>query len=148
MSNKERRMKPTLQSYYWIMACMVLLMAHPSFAQVSGLGEVAGEQIHMSQSNTIAVCGQSCDCGPFKRISRQNGPCKATAATGSCQVGSGECCVCEATASTTAVCSQGINSCDCKSSTKVAKVDAPCTVTSNAGSCHVGSGECCVCTSK
>ncbi len=146
-------MKPTLQPSHWIVACLVLLIAYPSFAQTSGAPEVTRERsvkaIYTSQLNTVAVCGHpSCDCGPFKRISREGGPCKATAATGSCQVGSGECCVCEAPASTTAVCSGGSNFCHCESGTQVAKVNAPCTVTSNAGSCHVGSGECCVCTSK
>ena len=142
-------MKLTLQLYHWIMPCLVLLMANPSFAQTSESTVVTGEQLLTSQLNTVAVCGHpECDCGPFQRISHQSGPCMATSATGSCQVGSGECCVCQAPVSTIAVCAFGTDTCDCESGTQVSKVGAPCTVTANTGGCHVGSGECCVCTPK
>ena len=141
-------MKPRLSSCYGIIACLVLLMSNPSLAQTSGVTAMSEEQILTSQLNTVAVCGYpECDCGPYERVSHQSGPCEATSATGSCQAGSGECCVCQ-TDSTVAICGHGIDTCNCTDGTQVAKVGAPCTVTSNTGGCHVGSGECCVCTSK
>jgi hypothetical protein len=43
---------------------------------------------------------------------------------------------------TVAVCG---DACDCGAGLLLTKVSAPCNVTSSAGQCSMGSGECCVC---
>jgi hypothetical protein len=91
---------------------------------------------------TIALCGESCNCGGARLISRQHAPCEVTSSTGGCSSGSGQCCVCEST-QTIAVCSQ--STCDCDNSQLLTKMYAPCAATSAAGQCRIGSGQCCVC---
>jgi hypothetical protein len=137
------------QHYAWVLLCLVGV--YPGWAQNMPEGERAqGEPeiaVFLSQLQTVAVCGHpTCNCGPLRQVSRQNGPCAVTSATGSCEVGSGECCVCAEATATTAVCSHSL--CECSGASVVTKVGAPCTVTSLAGRCEVGHGECCLCRSK
>ena len=38
--------------------------------------------------------GDTCDCGTATLVSKESGMCSVRSSTGSCSVGSGECCVC------------------------------------------------------
>jgi hypothetical protein len=129
----------------WALTWLVLVLAVPVLAQVARVSEEGqpqpAERVQVTQTMTIAVCGGQCDCGSATLVAKENGPCSVQSATGSCLVGSGECCVCAA-ANTVAVCGE---TCDCGAALVLTKVSAPCTVTSVAGQCSLGSGECCVC---
>jgi hypothetical protein len=129
----------------WVLTWLVLVLAVPALAQVLRGGEEGQPQpaarVQVTQNLTIAVCGDTCDCGSATQMSKESGPCTVRSTTGSCQVGGGECCVCAA-ANTIAVCG---DTCDCSSSSLLTRVSAPCNVTSSSGSCNVDSGSCCVC---
>jgi hypothetical protein len=128
----------------YFIAWLVLVVAVPVLSQESRSGDATAEQIRqrvlISQLGTIAVCGETCNCGTASLVSKQYGPCTADSATGSCTSGSGECCVCAAT-QTIAVCGEEECSCD----NVITQVAAPCSVTSSNGECNTGSGACCVC---
>jgi hypothetical protein len=132
----------------WALTWLVLVLAVPAWAQVVRVGEEGQPQpvvpVQVTQNLTIAVCGNTCDCGAATLVSKESGMCSVRSSTGSCQVGSGECCVCAA-ANTVAVCG---DTCDCSASSLLTRVSAPCDVTSSAGSCNVSSGQCCVCASN
>jgi hypothetical protein len=140
MHSKQRKLQCTLT---WL----VLGLAVPAWAQtarVDGMGQSQPEALlQVTQTPTVAVCGDSCDCGGTG-VAKESAPCTVRSSTGSCTVGSGECCVCAA-ANTVAVCG---DTCDCSSGSLLTKVSAPCDVTSSVGSCNIGSGECCVCTTN
>jgi hypothetical protein len=148
-SQKELTISWRQQHYAW--ALLFLVGVWPGWAQnmppregTQGEPESVG---FLSQLQTVAVCGHPrCDCGPLRQISRQNGPCAVASATGRCEVGSGECCLCAEATATSAVCSNSL--CDCGGASVVTKVGAPCTVTSLQGRCEVSNGECCLCASK
>ena len=129
----------------WVLIWLVLVLAVPVLAQVVRVGEEGQLQpearVQVTQNLTIAVCGDTCDCGSATLMSKESAPCTARSSTGSCQVGGGECCVCAA-ANTIAVCG---DTCDCSVSTLLTQVSVPCDVTSSSGSCNVDSGSCCVC---
>jgi hypothetical protein len=124
---------------------LVLVLAMPALAQVVRVGEEGQPPpeacVQIAQTLTIAVCGDTCNCGTATLVSKENAICSVQSSTGSCSVGSGECCVC-AVGNTVAVCG---DTCDCSGSVLLTKVSAPCTVTSLTGQCSVSSGECCVC---
>ena len=129
----------------WALTWLVLVLAVPTWAQQGRGGEERLPQsaapLQVTQTSTIAVCGNTCDCGTATSVAKESAPCSVQSSTGGCMVGSGECCVC-VVANTVAVCG---DTCDCTAGLTLTKVSAPCTVTSSAGSCSVGSGECCVC---
>jgi hypothetical protein len=129
----------------WVLTVVVLGLAMPAWAQGRRGSEEGQPQpaarVQITQNTTIAVCGNNCDCGAATLMSKQDGICKVQSSTGSCQVGSGECCVC-AVAHAVAVCG---DTCDCSGSALLTRVSAPCEVTSAAGQCYVSSGQCCVC---
>jgi len=133
------------QRQSWVLIWLVLVLAVPALAQVVRVGEKGQPQpaarVQVTQNLTIAVCGDTCDCGSATLMSKESAPCTARSSTGSCQVGGGECCVCAA-ANTIAVCG---DTCDCSASSLLTRVSAPCDVTSSSGSCNVDSGSCCVC---
>ena len=136
---------------YYAWALLFLVGVWPGWAQHlpsgGGVQRESETAMFLSQLDTVAVCGHpTCDCGPLRQVSRQNGPCAAASATGRCEVGSGECCVCAEATATVAVCSNGL--CDCGGASVMTKVGAPCTVTALQGRCEVSSGECCLCMSK
>jgi hypothetical protein len=138
-------MQERQQRQSWALTWLVLVLAVPALAQVVRVGEEGQPQpearVQVTQNLTIAVCGDTCDCGAATLMSKESGPCSVRSSTGSCQVGGGECCVCAA-ANTIAVCG---DTCDCGASSLLTRVSAPCDVTSSAGACNVGSGACCVC---
>ena len=138
MQGKQRRQR-------WGLTGLVLMLAVPAWAQGVRVGEERppppAARLQVTQTSTIAVCGDTCDCGTATLVAKENAICSVQASTGSCSVGSGECCVCAA-ANTVAVCG---DTCDCSASSLLTKVSAPCSVTSSAGRCSVSSGECCVC---
>ena len=138
MQGKQRRQP-------WALTWLVLVLAVPALAQVVRVGKEGppppAARVQVTQTPTIAVCGDTCDCGTATLVSKENAICTVQSSTGSCSVGSGECCVCTAT-NTVAVCG---DTCDCSASLLLTKVSAPCTVTSSAGQCSVSSGQCCVC---
>ena len=129
----------------WALTWLMLMLAVPALAQVAHVSEERQPQpearIQVTQNLTIAVCGDTCDCGAATSVSKESAPCTVQSSTGSCTVGSGECCVCAA-ANTVAVCG---DTCDCSAGALLTRVSAPCDVTSLAGSCNIGSGQCCVC---
>jgi len=129
----------------WALTWLVLMLAVPALAQVGRGGEEEQLQptarLQVTQTLTIAVCGDTCNCGTGTLVSTDSGMCSVRSSTGSCQVGSGACCVCVA-AHTVAVCG---DTGDCSASSLLTRVSAPCEVTSSAGSCSVSSGACCVC---
>jgi hypothetical protein len=129
----------------WLLTWLVLLLAGPAFAQVARVSEdrrpTPQEHVQVSQTPTIAVCGDVCNCGAATRVAKENAPCSVQSSTGSCSIGSGECCVCAAD-NTVAVCA---DVCKCGAALLLTRVSAPCTATSSAGQCSIGSGECCVC---
>ena len=128
----------------WTLTCLVLGLTVLAWAQTARVGGVGPPQPHahvqVTQTPTVAVCGDSCDCGGTG-VAKESAPCNVQSSTGSCSVGSGECCVCAA-ANTVAVCG---DTCDCSAGSLLTKVSAPCDVTSSVGPCNIGSGECCVC---
>jgi len=128
------------------MAGLVLMLTILVLAQESRAGDASSEQISerslLSQVETIAVCGATCNCGMGRLVTKQHGPCTINASTGSCSTGAGACCVCAAT-QTIAVC--GEETCTCSDAVTLTKVAAPCSVTSSSGRCEVGSGACCIC---
>jgi hypothetical protein len=132
-----------------IITGLILLLTLPAWVQGDSLVQAPEvkprEPLRLSQAVTMAVCGDTCDCGRADLVMKQYGPCTVNATTGSCHTGSGACCVCAA-ADTVAVC--GEDTCDCGNAWLITKVPAPCSATSNAGECRVGSGECCVCTAN
>jgi hypothetical protein len=91
----------------WVLIWLVLVLAVPALAQVVRVGGEGQPQpetrVQVTQNLTIAVCGDTCDCGSATLMSKESAPCTAQSSTGSCQVGGGECCVCAA-ANTIAVC--------------------------------------------
>jgi hypothetical protein len=129
----------------WLLTWLALVLAVPALAQMARVGEdrqpLSEARWQVTQTLTIAVCGDSCNCGAATRVTKQNAPCSVQSSTGSCSIGSGECCVCAAD-NTVAVCA-GV--CKCDAALLLTKVSAPCTATSSAGQCSIGSGECCVC---
>jgi hypothetical protein len=141
MQGKQRRQQ-------WALIWLVLMLAVPALAQIARVGETEqpqpGARLQVTQTLTIAVCGDECDCGAATLVAKEHGPCEVQSSTGRCSIGSGACCVCAA-ANTIAVCG---DECDCGAALLVTKVPAPCRVTSSAGQCDIGSGECCVCASN
>ena len=130
----------------WTLPGLVLGLAVLAWAQtarVDGVGPPPHAHVQVTQTQTVAVCGDTCDCGGTG-VAKESAPCTVRSSTGSCTVGSGECCVCAA-ANTVAVCG---DTCDCSSGSLLIKVSAPCDVTSSVGPCNIGSGECCVCTAN
>ena len=129
----------------WPLTWLVLGLAVSAWAQVAGVDVEAqlqpAEHLQVTQSTTIAVCGDRCDCGAATEVTKVNGPCSVTSFTGGCSLISGQCCVCAA-ATTLAVCG---NTCDCAPAALLTKVSARCTVTSVGGQCSASSGECCAC---
>jgi hypothetical protein len=132
----------------WGLTWLVFVLAVPVCAQVARAGEGGpprpADRFQVTQTQTIAVCGDECDCGATTLVTKEYGPCTVQSSTGSCTLGSGECCVCVA-ANSFAVCG---DQCDCGAALLLTKVPAPCTATSSAGQCTLGSGECCVCASN
>ena len=133
----------------WLVLVLVLVLrlalAIPAWAQVVRGGEEGplppATRLQVTQTLTIAVCGDTCDCGTAALVSKESAICSVRSTTGSCEVGSGECCVCALT-NTVAVCG---DTCDCSDAVLLTRVSAPCTVTSSAGPCSASSGQCCVC---
>ncbi len=129
----------------WILTWLILVLAIPALAQVAQVGEEGQPQpetrIQIAQIPTVAMCGDACNCGAATDVANESAPCAVQSFTGSCSIGSGECCVCAA-ANTVAVCG---DTCDCAAGLLLTTVSAPCTVTSSVGQCSIGSGECCVC---
>ena len=82
----------------WALTWLMLVLAVPALAQVARVGEERQPQpearIQVTQNLTIAVCGDTCDCGAAASVSKDSAPCTVQSSTGSCTVGSGECCVC------------------------------------------------------
>jgi hypothetical protein len=130
----------------WAMIALILLFAVPVAAQAPGSLQTAQQQSHegiqVTQIQTVAVCGQTCNCGTTSQVSKAEGPCTVNSTAGSCTTGSGECCVCAAPY-TTAVCDEEM--CNCGDAVMITRVPAPCMVTSTNGQCQAGSGSCCVC---
>lgn len=130
----------------WAMIGLILLFTVPVAAQMTGVQQTvqqpSSEAIQVAQTPTIAVCGQTCNCGTTSQVSKEEGPCTVNSTAGTCTSGSGECCVCAAPY-TTAVCDE--ESCDCGDANLITRVSAPCMVTSTNGQCQAGSGSCCVC---
>ncbi len=138
MHKPQRRMQ-------WALTWLILVLAVPALAQ-GARGEEEGQAqpeacIQVAQLPTVAVCGDTCNCGEATDVAQESAPCAVQSLTGSCAIGSGECCVCAA-ADTVAVCG---DTCNCAAGLLLTKVSAPCTVTSSVGQCSLGSGECCVC---
>ena len=129
----------------WALTWLILVLAVPALAQVArggGEGQLQPDLcLQVAQLPTVAVCGDTCDCGAATDVAKESAPCAVQSLTGSCTIGSGECCVCAA-AQTVAVCGA---TCNCATGRLLTKVSAPCTVTSSVGPCSIGSGECCVC---
>jgi hypothetical protein len=129
----------------WALSWLVLLLTMPALAQVPHMDEAGkpspGTRLQITQTPTVAVCGDTCDCGAARLVAKERGPCSVQSSTGSCSLGSGACCVCAA-ADTVAVCA---DRCDCGTALVITKVPAPCSVTSSVGQCNIGSGQCCVC---
>src|SRR5215475_9825307 len=142
MQGKQRRQP-------WVLIWLMLVLAVPTWAQGVRGGEEGQPQsearIQVTQNLTIAVCGDTCDCGTATSVSQESAPCTAQSSTGSCQVGGGACCVCAVATTTVAVCG---DTCDCSAGSLLTSVSAPCNVTSLAGGCNVGSGQCCVCSTN
>jgi hypothetical protein len=142
---EEEVMQGKLWRQPWALTWLVLVLVVPAWAQGVRVGEEGQPQpaahVQVTQNLTIAVCGDTCDCGTATLVSKESAICSVRSSTGSCSVGSGECCVCAVT-NTVAVCG---DTCDCSASVLLTKVSAPCTVTSSAGQCSASSGECCVC---
>jgi len=138
MQKQQRKMS-------WALPWLILVLAVPALAQEARGGEEGQLQpdvcLQVAQIPTVAVCGDTCNCGAASDVAKESAPCAVQSLTGSCTVGSGECCVCAAD-QTVAVCG---DTCDCAAGLLLTKVSAPCTVTSSVGQCSIGSGECCVC---
>src|SRR5215467_14950707 len=98
----------------WVLTWLVLMLAVPAWAQGIRGGEEnqppSEARIQVTQTLTIAVCGDTCDCGTATSVSQESAPCTVQSSTGSCTVGSGACCVCATASSTVAVCG---DTCDC-----------------------------------
>ncbi len=140
MHRKQRKLQ-------WALTWLMLVLAVSALAQVARVGGVGQPQpkelVQVTQTPTVAVCGDTCNCGGTG-VAKESAPCNVQSSTGSCSVGSGECCVCAA-ANTVAACG---DTCDCTAGLLLTKVSAPCSVTSSVGQCSIGSGECCVCTTN
>src|SRR5215468_7825150 len=98
----------------WALTWLMLVLAVPAWAQVARVGEERQPQpearTQVTQNLTIAVCGDTCDCGTATSVAKDSAPCTVQSSTGSCTVGSGACCVCATATSTVAVCG---DTCDC-----------------------------------
>ncbi len=142
MQGKQRRQQWV---FTWLVLVLVLVLAGPALAQVTRVDQEEPlpfeAHLQVTQTQTIAVCGDECNCGAATLVTKEHGPCTVQSSTGSCTLGSGQCCVCAAD-NTLAVCS---DACDCGAALLLTRVPAPCTVTSSAGQCTLGSGKCCVC---
>ena len=132
----------------YMTACLIFCVLWLPVLALAQRAHVGGERppqpearVQVTQTPTLAVCGDECDCGAATLVAKEHGPCSVQSSTGSCALGSGECCVC-AVANTVAVCG---DECDCGAALLLTKVPAPCSVTSSADQCNIGSGECCVC---
>ena len=129
----------------WALIWLILVLAVPALAQGARVGEEGPPQpearIQVALTPTVAVCGDTCNCDAATGVAKESAPCAVQSFTGSCSIGSGECCVCAA-ANTVAVCG---DTCNCAAGLLLTKVSAPCTVTSSVGQCSIGSGQCCVC---
>ena len=138
-------MREKQRGQQWALTCLVLLLTMPALAEVTRVGEerkpLPGTQLQVTQTLTVAVCGDECDCGTATLVAKEHGPCSVQSSTGSCSLGSGACCVCAA-ADTVAVCG---DECNCGAALLITRVPAPCSVTSSVGQCNIGSGQCCVC---
>jgi hypothetical protein len=143
---KENFMHQSRRMLQWTFIWLLLILVVPVWSQVSSWDKETSQRfdhgVQITQNLTIAVCGESCDCGLSSQVDKKFGPCTVNSGTGSCHSGSGECCVC-AVPNTTAMC--GEETCDCGNALLITKVSAPCTATSSSGACRVGSGSCCVC---
>jgi hypothetical protein len=142
----EDRVVLRIRMQQWAMIALILLLAVPVAAQMAGLTQTVQQQsrerLQVTQTPTIAVCGQTCNCGSSHQVSKEEAPCTVNSTAGSCTTGSGECCVCAAP-NTTAVCDNEM--CDCGDAVMITQVPAPCMVTSTSGQCQAGSGACCIC---
>ena len=63
----------------WMLTWLVLVLAVPALAQVVRGGEEGQPQpaarVQVTQNLTIAVCGDTCDCGSATQMSKESGPC-------------------------------------------------------------------------
>ena len=82
----------------WALTWLMLVLAVPAWAQVARVGEERQPQpearTQITQNLTIAVCGDTCDCSAGSLLTRVSAPCDVTSSAGSCNIGSGQCCVC------------------------------------------------------
>jgi hypothetical protein len=91
MREKQRRQQ-------WALTCLVLLLTMPALAEVTRVGEerkpLPGTRLQVTQTLTVAVCGDECNCGAALLITRVPAPCSVTSSAGQCNIGSGKCCLC------------------------------------------------------
>src|SRR6266446_7719797 len=109
----------------WALTWLILVLAVPALAQVArggGEGQLQPDLcLQVAQLPTVAVCGDTCDCGAATDVAKESAPCAVQSLTGSCTIGSGECCVCAA-AQTVAVCG---DTCECAAGLGQSKADTP-----------------------
>jgi hypothetical protein len=82
----------------WALTWLILVLAVPALAQVARGGDEGQPQpdacIQVAQLPTVAVCGDTCNCDAATNVAKESAPCAVQSFTGSCSIGSGECCVC------------------------------------------------------
>ena len=119
MRQRQQRKMP------WTLPWLILVLAVPALAQEARGGEEGQLQpevyLQVAQIPTVAICGDTCNCGAASDVAKEAAPCAVQSLTGSCALGSGECCVCAA-AQTVAVCG---DTCDCAAGLLHTKVSAP-----------------------
>jgi hypothetical protein len=80
-------MQERQQRQSWALTWLVLVLAVPALAQVVRVGEEGQPQpearVQVTQNLTIAVCGDTCDCGAATLMSKESGPCSVRSSTGS-----------------------------------------------------------------
>ena len=69
----------------WTLTWLVLVLAVPAWAQ-GGRGGAEGQpqpavRVQVTQNLTIAVCGDTCDCGTATLVSKESGTCSVQSST-------------------------------------------------------------------
>src|SRR5919109_3174594 len=77
----------------WVLPWLLLVLAGPALAQEARGGEEGQLQpevcLQVAQLPTVAVCGDTCNCGAASDVAKEAAPCGVHSLTGSCTIGSG-----------------------------------------------------------
>ena len=132
----------------WALTWLMLVLAVPAWAQVTRVGEERQPQpearIQVTQNLTIAVCGDTVTAALQRAWPKSRRHARCSRPRGVVQSAAGNVVCVPLPIPSRCVVTPVTDS----AGSLLTRVSAPCDVTSSAGSCNIGSGQCCVCTTN